>query len=1061
MLHTYRSNRVDALLVILARNLAEQPLQSPISREILVAPSPAMARWANYGLAREHGIAANYWSPLPATLVWHLAGCLSIEAPEEDPLAIDRLAWKVFASLSDMPGDPSFDPLRGYLDDDPSGLKLWQLSARVADVFDRYQLYRPQLVRDWSTGKGDDWQAKLWRMVTAGVELHRVAVVDQVLQQLVAGDRLAGLPERVSLFAVSSLPPLIMSVFQALARHIDVDFYLQSPTPHFWSDLVSQKRLAQCRINEPENAAHWEVGNPLLASWGRQGQVFHDQFLVEDQAGDEIDAFVRPGADTLLDTLKQDVFDLALPSGRIVQADRSLQVHVCHSPMRECQVLHDQLLDALQDDPGLRPEDILVVIPEISRYAAYIEAAFGRDQDGRVFIPWNLSDIALQDDHPLVQVFLQLLKLPGSRFSHSEFVSYLDVPELAEHFGLTGEDVRQARYWLDQANLRWGLDAQHKDRLGLPGTEQNTWEQAGKRLFGGYALGAGWHYRDIAPVDGVSGSQAVSLGKLWRLFSTLSDYARSLAHARTPAEWQRVLGGLVDTFFGEREDDEGRLQKIRDLLADFAETATGMDKPVSLAVARLWIEQNLAVESRAGRYYTGGVTFCGMRPMRSVPFKMICVLGLQDQAFPRRSRPVEFDKLREQWTPGDPRPGEEDRYLFLETLLSAQQRLYISYVGRDLRRNTERQPSVLLRELLDYLDEHYPGEGNQRFSDQVTRVHPLQPFSPRNYCGEQGSFDGYWLGVAKALANPPAALAAGPTGWPGLRLGEPPETMRDVTLGQLVRFLSHPVRYFVNTRLSIFFRDSETVEDEEPFEFDGLEWFMLKQRMLQESMIDRDLSLDRLRAEGALPHAAFAEVAYQALQKDVELMRGELAQWQQLAAQQAEIDLSLQLDRGRFQLAGRVEGIYAGTGLLRYRPGKNKGAALLELWIHHLALCAIEHPEAGASRQLNEDGEVRFSIKPSPLEAKALLGRYLGLYWEGLQRPLPVAPGATYAYQASESQARAKWDGNAFQGVAGDRDDPYIQLVMRGIEGGPLDTNEFVELSEQLYGPIERAREPA
>jgi exodeoxyribonuclease V gamma subunit len=876
------------------------------------------------------------------------------------------------------------------------------------------------------------------------------------------------LPERVSLFAISSLPPLFVEVLHALAAHTRIELYLHSPTDQFWADLVSQKTLARKRLAEPETAELWETGNSLLASWGRQGQALQDLLLMQETPATEEDAFSAPVPESLLQHLQRDIFTLrpmAAPGERIaIAADASLQVHVCHSPQRECQVLHDGLLAMLDGDLALRPEDMLVMVPEISLYAPYIEAVFEQDAESdRPFIPWNLSDISLRDEHPLVRVFLQLLDLPHSRFSHTEILSCLEVPELAERFGLDGEALAQIREWLAQARLRWGLSGAHKRQFGLPGTEENTWAQVERRLFGGYALGEGEMFEGIAPIAGVDGARGEILGRFWRLLSCLTDYAERLRRPRRAGEWQECLGRLLDDIFGEQEDEEGRIQKIRDALAELAVQVGGLEETLPVALVRHWLERQLGTQTRHGRYFSGGVTFCGMRPMRSLPFKVICVLGLHDQAFPRRDQPAEFDRMREHWRPGDPRKGAEDRYLFLETLLCARQVLYLSYVGRDIRNNSERQPSVLLRELLDYIDQQYvavDGKAGVRLSARLTRVHPLQPFSPRNYRGEPRSYDGDWCAVAQAMRQPLRPEPAG-ADWNRTRLSAAPDVLHTVSLMQLLRFVRHPVRFFVNTRLQVYLREAPPGEDDEVFSLDALQSFSLKQRLVDDYLKGRPTPARQLCAEGILPHGAFADLAWRQESLKVQPLTQRLAAYRAHPPEQRLVDLLFEDETaGPLRLAGQIKGIYPGIGLLRYRPGILKGPDILGLWLEHLAWCAAESAGDKCSTLHGTTGQFTITQSLDPAEARAHLARYLQWYREGLHRPLPLLPGASPAWaRAVKNGGRADpltaafsaWNGNEFSGIPGDKDDPYIALVMRGVAGDPIGQPEFTELAEAFY----------
>jgi exodeoxyribonuclease V gamma subunit len=1141
MLHICRSNRVEALLDRLARRLGTNPPASPFTPELVVTPSPAMARWVQLGLARAHGVAANLSYPLPASFVWQLARDLLGDLPEEDALALEPMAWRIFGALPGLLAEPAFTPLRHYLAADAASgaaaVRRWQLATRIADAFDRYQLYRPDLIRGWSDpdGRGDGagatgedaWQPILWRHLIERLGQHRVAVIDRLLGRLAAGP-CPGLPERASLFAVSSLPPLLVEVFRALAARTRVDLYLHCPTDQFWADLVTQKVQARKRLDHPEEADLWEVGNPLLSSWGRQGQALQDLLLCGETPMEDTDAWVDPQADTLLHRLQHDIFHLVGPEARPLplSPNDSLQVQICHSPLRECQVLHDWLLDLFEREPDLRPEDCLVTIPEIDAYAPYIEAVFERDPSGaRPHIPWNLSDISLRDEHPLIRIFLQLLDLPDSRFGHAEILCYLDVPELAQAFGLDAEAVAQVKALLEEARLRWGLDGAHKARLGLPEVVENTWAQAEQRLFGGYALaaagcgpepepepesdpgsGSDARFADIAPIAGVEGGAALALGCFWRLLAELQQTAADLARPRRVAEWQGTLSRLLATFFGDLGDPDGRVQKVRDALADLAEQAAvldakspgGADEAIPLALVRHWLGDRLGNTSRRGRYFRGGVTFCGMRPMRSLPFQVICCLGLRDGVFPRPDRPVAFDLMRRTWRPGDPRKGDEDRYLFLETLLCARRRLYLSYVGRDLRRNAERQPSVLLRELLDAIDQRFglppqpdrmqrPGDQPLPFSASLTRVAPLQPFSPRNFqdAGPAAgpSFDAGWCELARATLATVRRGTERESGeprlepWPRTRLPSAPDALREVSLTQLERWLRHPLRHFVRTRLQIDLHEKDAEPDDEPFALDHLQKFELKRHLVlgplgQTPGRDRGavLGIRALAARGDLPHGAFAGLTYTDALEEIAPILSELEPYTGSTPQQVPVDLAfdpesnLGLPDGPTRLVGQIPGLYSGLGLLRVRPANLKGVDILALWLHHLAWCAaVPTPPYGRRESLliAQDRSFRVDDDLGQASARRHLALYLRLYWEGLHRPLPVLPKASHAYarclhegKAPERPVSQQWNGNGFQDIPGEREDPYVQVVLRGQAPDLLAMPEFAELAEALYGEV-------
>ena len=1112
MLQICRSNRVETLLDLLAHRLGEAPLASPFTPETVVTPSPAMARWVHLGLAGAHGVAANLVYPLPASFVWQLARDLLGDTPEADPLGLEPMAWRIYAALPALLPDPAFAPLRHYLQPVADAVKRWQLAERIADAFDRYQLYRPDLIRAWCLPDGaaeasgaDAWQPLLWRGLAAGKERHRVAVIDRLLACLTAEAPCPGLPERVSLFAVSSLPPLLVEVVQALAGHTRVDLYLHAPTDQFWSDLVDQKAQARRRLEHPEDAELWEVGNPLLASWGRQGQALQDLLLSREVPALDLETWVPPAPDCLLHRIQGDIYSLTGPdpegSRETVAPDGSLQVQVCHSALRECQVLHDRLLGWFEAEPDLRPEDCLVMVPEIDAYAPYIEAVFEGDPNAaRPHIPWNLSDLSLRDEHPLILVFLQLLDLPNSRFGQAEVLSYLDVPELAATFGLDPEEVARIKGWLAEARLRWGLDGEHKARLGLPEVAENTWAQAERRLFGGYALAGAADpetdcdpaFADIAPIAGVEGTAAEALGRFWRLLDLLRETATTLPRPRPAADWQIDLGRLLEDYFGAGGDEDGRIQRIRDALAELAAqgaqpgTEPGAADPgeaLPLALVRHWLTQHLGRDDRRGRYFRGGVTFCGMRPMRSLPFQVVCILGLNDGVFPRPDRPLEFDLMRSAWRPGDPRKGDEDRYLFLETLLCARRRLYLSYLGRDPQANAERQPSVLVRELLDAIDLRFApppttdGTEPKPLSAQLTRVAPLQPFSPRAFRPgdpDQG-FDGGWCDLARAARTAANGVAA-PAIWPTEPLPPAPEALRQVGLTSLEGWLRHAQRAFVRTRLGVYLAEEAVEADDEPFDLGGLADFDLKRRLIAGRLHalphatgpeDGIPGVRALAARGDLPHGAFAALTQAEALDQVWPLLDRIEVYQGLEPGRIELDLTFdpeaELGRpdGPTRLFGQVPDLYPGLGLLRVRPSKLKGDQVLTLWLHLLAWCAAKPGEGPRTGLLIASDQTQsMTLDLDPEAARGELARVLGWYWEGLHRPLPLFPKASYAYAHAWAKDKdpagvvhTAWVGNDFQGIPGERDDPNVRLILNGADLDPMDIPEFAQLAEALYGP--------
>jgi exodeoxyribonuclease V gamma subunit len=1058
----YRSNRVEMLQARLLQRLAATPLTDPFAAEVVVVPTYAMGRWLNLNFARQQGIAANFGYPQLGEWIWSLAGQLLDDIPRQDPYTRESLAWSIFNTLPELLEQPVFDALQHYLGDDSSGIKRWQLSQRIADCFDRYQSCRPDLIRKWSRGEDADWQAQLWRELVIARQLpHRVDIMRRLVQHLTnpafTNAGVAGrLPERISLFALSRIAPAYLEVLHALAERTELLLFQHNPTDQYWADLVSAKQQARQRLQHPQHGEYYDSGNYLLTSWGRQGQTLQDLLLdLGPITTAEIEDNHPPGSKNLLHSLQASLFHLEQP--RFADSvDDSVSVQLCHSPLRECQVLHDHLLTLLARHDDLSTEDILVMVPEISRYAPYIEAVFQQDTSNRrPNLPWNISDISVSDGHPLVAVFLQLLRLPVSRFARSEIMSLLECAEIRIHFGIDSTALDAIEHLIDSARVRWGISAQQRRELGLPEIHENTWQQAWERIFAGYAMPGDDLWQQTAPLSEVDSDSGIAIARFRHLFERLVHWRQQLSLAASTSVWQQRLHQLIDEFFAADSVVDDSLQPLRNAVSELGQSAA---RELSPTLVGYWMEKRLATNQQAGRLYSGGITFCGMQPMRNIPFAVICVLGMQDNAFPRRERAAEFDLMRNNWRPGDPHKGDEDRYLMLETLLCARRYLYFSYCGRSLKDNSECQPSVLLRELLDYIDSCFtPADKQTPASRQISRVHPMQAFSAANFSDDSPGYDRHWFDTAMLLAVPPVKEPV--SHWVHETLQASEEQDSVIELDSLLRFFQHPLRYFFNTRLGIRIPRQSVEDDEEAFSLQGLQKWAIAEQLARQYLAGEPIDRQQYSARGLLPHGRAADTEWFAVLAEYRDLLERLDGFRDVATQTKVVEC--RLDDGS-ALYGEIDHYYPALGLMHFSASKSiKSRSLIALWLNHLVLCGTELLAEGETSQLFAPSTRGWCF--SRIEAgaaRSLLSDYVELYRQGQQSPLPVFPETSYTFARHEDPSMAMekallvWNGSGFGvGAGGECSDDFIQLALHNNTTDPLSDQLFQQYSRRIYGP--------
>lgn len=1056
----------------LACKLLAQPLSEPLAPALVVVPSQGMGRWLTLQLARSTGIAMQLEVQLPAKFVWDVSRVVLGQLPEQSAFSPSSLTWRLYDWLCEPEHCAQAPRLAHYLAGGDERRRL-SLAVKIADVFDQYLLYRDDWLAAWERnelldlGPDEGWQALLWRELTKDGHPHRARLLDELLQRLHNPEPIAGLPERVVVFGISSLPPHHLRVLEGLARHCEVILFALNPCREAWGEIRDIRELAKRPELHPDEW-YLDVGNPLLASLGKQGRDFFDSLfsLASGEGGQEIGLYSEDADlhdSSLLQALQNDILRLRSrqPEERLqLRADdRSLEVHCAHSPLREVEILHDQLLARFAANPQLTPDQVVVLTPDIERYAPYIEAVFA-PREGVPRIPFSLADRSLRAETPLIEAFLSLLALPDSRFTAEEVLTWLEQPALAAKAGIDADDLPLLRDWLSSAGVRWGRNGEHRQQLGLPADAAFTWRQGLDRLLLGFAappqLAAGHAplLGDSWPLDALEGARAQLLGRLVAFVERLAALAQTLQRQRSLSDWADTLQGLIDELFDEREagDTLLLLSKACAALREQA-LAAGIERPLELALIRQQLTAALEQGSGASGFLTGAVTFCTMVPMRSLPFALVCLLGLDDGALPRRTPAAGFDLIGQKPRHGDRARRLDDRYLLLETLLSARQGLYLSYVGRDPRSNAVLPPSVLISELLDVVD--LTGvAANGSASGQITHQHPLQPFAPGNFASAaHAGFAAPWFRAAQRLSEPvvPAPAFAS-------RLAAPDADWLTIEPSQLLHCFKHPARYLLEQRLGLHLaQGTEVLAGDEPFSVEWTSQHGLRQLALQ--AIEQNWTEPQERAvaaaSGWLPVGELGQAYWGQIRGPIRAFAPTLFDERPAeAAQPLLVDITL----AGVRIHGWLEGV-TDEGLFDYRLRDLGAWELAPFWLRHLLLnCAATPGIRRDSRLLSPKSEWRLGPLANPLE---LLQPWLEAYQSALCEPLPLLakcsvgfakkwrnPGRKEPIDAARSEAALMWQGN--EHMSGEGDDPWNALAFRDRE--VLD-ERFEALAEQLYGP--------
>ena len=1045
----FHGNRLEDLRDLTVGLYRHKPLP-PLVPETLLVQSNGMKHWLEMALADDSamGICAATQTELPSSFIWRMYRLVLGPAlvPVAMPFDKQAMVWRLWRLLPEFAQMHQVEPLLAYVKNDALGHQRYQLAQQVADVFDGYQSYRADWLTDWAQGRfvlqhqgqsrampaNQVWQAQLWQQLQTDVQetlppalasqCHSRADVHAQFMQKVQQNAVQpkGLPPRIVVFGISNLPMQVVEALAALGRWSQVILMVQNPCQEYWGhdmDLVAQK-------------------HSLLSSWGQQGRDYlHalERFDQPEHARNVMSKqtyFLDPAdvlAPTRLQKVQSDILNLKdMPqSPEYCADDGSLHMVQAHSAQREVEILHDQLWTWFDAHPDWKPTDVMVMVPDMATFASHIQAVFGRfpPQHPR-HIPFSVADTTPRQV-PLVQALEFLLNLPEARITLSEWLSLFEVSAVRTRFQMTEADVQTLKDWLQDAAVRWGLDPLHRQKWGVPSSmpnaQQNTWAYGMQRLLLGYAAGQAEGlvpWQGVLPLPQVAGLSALKVGYLAQWLEAIRNSLVQLNADHTPAEWCTVLNNLMAEFFeANNEADERMLLRLQQELTQWQSLCdqAGLSEPVPLTVVREHWLSGLESAGLQQRFFGGGVQFSTLMPMRAIPFKGVCLLGMNDGAYPRQSTPRDFDLMTAHWRAGDRARREDDRYLFLEAFLSAREKLYISWQGRRSTDNQKMPPSVLVSQLRDTLKARFTPES-------PADLQPLQAFSAK-YFQPNSKFVSYADDWEKAQwhstsVRTPSEISE--------KENQPLSALTDWSLKECMRLLKQPVEVYWRSRLGVQLNEpEEALLDDENFGLEGLDRYAVGRSLLEATHLEAQLEVEML--SGRLPMGASGQRILQqqcdAAQKVKERAAAYLTKFAHELPTQT-IDVVVRLPWGDVRVGSEVKalrrqhsphdthaeaGQYLPTLQLSLRSGAvatgSKDAqtpradVLVNLWPNHVLLCA-----AGWSVTSVAVGLDGVAVLPAITEqaAKTLLVQWCHVYAEAWQQPLPVTFKAGLAFVSEQ-----------------------------------------------------------
>ncbi|MBT3176318.1 MAG: exodeoxyribonuclease V subunit gamma [Desulfobacula sp.] len=1080
---------------------------NPMMPEWIGIQSRGMKQWITMQTAKKLGVCTNMHFFFPRQMIDQIITSYKPLENQGANFNEDHIFWSVMKLILENGSQKSLSSIENYIKNDETGKKLYQLSMKIAKVFDDYQVYRSQMLIDWQTHSPNEvskdpaakWQEVLWRKIVSKDPHNHMAYktrffLEKFSSEMVNKDNL---PSRISFFGISALPEIFLQVFEKMSQIMDINFFLLAPSNLFFFDIKSPRQLGKMAVKEetgvdPE-VLYYEMTNPLLSSLGTSGKLFHSclesfnyhepfDYLFQDPVNES------GKSNTMLVHIKSDILNLVSRKQgdndtpvTIAASDTSICIHACHSPMREAQVLKDLLLEEFEKDPELSPHDIIVMMPDIESYAPFIESVFTLE----TLLPFSISDRRKRSESESLDAFLKILALRNARLEQKQVLDLLLSDSIAKKFNISFDEIHMIEEMVEDAKILWGKDAKHRENLGLQPFEENTWQFGLQRLFMGMAMPENHEslVKGIMPCQPFEGLDLEVLGKFAAFCHTLFSCLEFLDGRKTIKKWceelKKISALLIDRNFKNGEDLIFLIQTI-DELKENAKKA-GFKDIVSFEVINSLIEKKLDQNISQGNFLAGNITFCNIMPMRSIPFKITVLMGMDEKSFPRQDFTPGFSLIKQYPKAGDKIERDEDRYLFLETLLSARSKFICTYTGMSIQDNSKIPCAGVVSELSDIMERSFIFQKGYAYYF----FHPLHPFDEEYFNQKNGffSFSKDNCNITKALAQSRSEIKRVERNiFVRASLKKSKDQISTITLDEIIQFFKNPVQVYMKEGLNIKIPDVEDQTcDREVFSISGLDQYILGSFLVENKTgsSNRDQLYSIVKARGILPLGKKGKFEFE---KIMDIADPVIYAARAITSKRKLPSIVREINIGDLRVSNNFSDIRE-DGIYFVSFGKLNSARLLSAWIRHLFLNICAPPgypgetiiigrdpkgkkpvvsfsfpalESGAIKYFKELTQIYNKGKDSPFYffcetswqfVQALLKDDFELEPSRLDRDLLVS---------AMKKSRPSWYGGYYQ--TGEKQNRYVSYCVENNDPfesvQALFSSGFVENSIAVYKPL-------
>ena len=987
-IYLHKSNNPNALLHETFGIIREIEKNNPFERKTVVVQSEAMGRWLALKAADENGIAANIEFVTPDKFLRNFAEkYLGIKA-NGSVFNKKNTEWALYSLFkSDFLEKPVFMPIKNYIQNDER--RCFGLCRKIADLFEQYAVYRPHIIAAWQKGKvcsespDEIWQKEIF------LELKRLDPFSEpdfakvFIEKCQSAQLKAEFTKPLILFGISRMNKYHLNMFTHLSVLFPVHIFAILPSSEYIYKVDKKNREEKETFFRKFCEADMEITD----------------FFVENPLFQESDIFVKPTADTLLSSIQRDILeDKEKPEE--IPCDDSVRISACCGKMRETEVLKDSLLELFKDDETLSPEDIVVLCPDLKSYEPYINAVFGNSRtDDSAFIPFVITEGETADEAKISETFLKIIRLSSGNYGKSEILSIFKEPCVCGKFGISRENFPEIEKLLEESGVKRGLDSSFMEKkYRLSG--QNTWEFGLKRIMMSSFMPfseKGEGFEDILPVENFRQDKIVLAEGFITFVKELFRFAENAAEEKTPSEFKSMLVKALDFFFVDDKNSSGGIRHLKEIISSFAERAGKYAAKIHFDAVRTYIEDEIAATVFRKNTVGSKLNFSSLKQMHNLPFRVVCLIGMDEDSFPRKDTEYAFDLTHlvkaESGEPKIRSLRENDSDFFLDAILSAGEKLIISYDGKEQREDSKkhRMAAMPVRIL-----EKYIAEKTGKNPDETEVKYPALPFSAE-YFTENGAFKTFSK-AAFRVAEKMFHVEHSSSDLSGIKVSEEKEQPKEhlvLAVDDLISFFKDPQKYYFTKTLKMILPDEEKNNvDEEIFDYDdSLMNYSLRQTYIKmaentddEKTLEKDF-IRRMKGEGKIPAGIVGEEKLKALIKNSGLWEfaGKL-----YAEKREHCDFSFDFEELGVTLCGRNENIRSDSAI-QIVTSKWDAKHKISSLIKHFAMNTEGIELDTHTYALNQKKEVRrYTLeKTDAATAKNNLAVFVELWKKG-QKEMPL-----------------------------------------------------------------------